>query len=399
MPDIEKHLDLDLKSGSLSPEQSRLMLRDVLLGACTRRISHDMNNMISGIQGYTSLALRSKETSEKVQQYLLKVSKCCDMTIQRNNELLALFHANYEDKPSDLVKTLHKIISFYNRFYSDNCQVEVVQSNFWPKTSLNENDLKEILLYLILKLKFEINTAGRIRIALSNSQQSMYRNKVTLSFIPYESTVGVNESDKKGINKSVYQQNNIFFYMEVFEPTIQAMIESGGGTFISSAFQTAQVRYVIDLPIIEIQSEDRISFEKPKALPIELDRKRILIIEDQAEIRELIESFLQEEGHQTLSFENGLEFFETIQVKDMETIDLFLLDVFLPSVSGVEIALMIREKLPKAKILFCSALADEESIQEHIKFDAITSILRKPFTKEDLIQKCEHYFSDSVITD
>ena len=106
---------------------------------------------------------------------------------------------------------------------------------------------------------------------------------------------------------------------------------------------------------------------------------KILIVEDQKDIGELIKIQLQLKGHQPTLVENGNKAIELIQSPDQQ-FDLFILDRMLPGISGVEICKFIRFfiRTKTIPILFVTALAQPENIIEGLEAGA-DDYVTKPF--------------------
>lgn len=84
-------------------------------------------------------------------------------------------------------------------------------------------------------------------------------------------------------------------------------------------------------------------------------REKILIVDDEVEILELIKSYLIEEQYQVLTAQNAKRALTKIKT---ETPDLILLDIMLPDIDGIELCLEIR-KISNAPILFISCKSQE----------------------------------------
>jgi CheY-like chemotaxis protein len=89
------------------------------------------------------------------------------------------------------------------------------------------------------------------------------------------------------------------------------------------------------------------------------NRKRILLVEDHAESRELVEFSLKEYAVICAS-----DFDEGLSLAQQQKFDLFILDNWLPDRSGVELCRIIREFDPHTPILFCSSAAYGRDISE-----------------------------------
>lgn len=105
--------------------------------------------------------------------------------------------------------------------------------------------------------------------------------------------------------------------------------------------------------------------------------RRIAIIEDNAEINNLIRKILEAENYFSSQFFNGQEVLD--QLDEILSHDIILLDVMLPVVDGIEIYNKISGLKPEAlnKILFLTAKSDSETLRfftdNHCKF------ITKPF--------------------
>jgi len=107
------------------------------------------------------------------------------------------------------------------------------------------------------------------------------------------------------------------------------------------------------------------------------NRKRILLVEDHAESRELVEFNLKEYVVICAS-----DFDEGLSLAQQQKFDLFILDNWLPDRSGVELCRIIREFDPHTPILFCSSAAYGSDISEAMHAGA-QGYLIKPVSCDD----------------
>ncbi len=114
---------------------------------------------------------------------------------------------------------------------------------------------------------------------------------------------------------------------------------------------------------------------------------KIVIAEDERDIRELITFTLQFAGHQVIATANGAE---AVAAVERERPDIVLLDVRMPKMSGYEAcrALKSNEKTHDIPVVFLSAKGQEAEVQEGLKAGAKAYIL-KPFAPDELIAQVE----------
>jgi DNA-binding response OmpR family regulator len=117
------------------------------------------------------------------------------------------------------------------------------------------------------------------------------------------------------------------------------------------------------------------------------DRHKILIAEDEADIRGLIVFSLRYAGFDVVEASNGQEAMDKALV---ESPDLVLLDVRMPRMSGYEVcrALKSREETKRIPIVFLSARGQEGEIKQGLELGAEEYIL-KPFAPDELSRRVE----------
>ncbi len=119
-------------------------------------------------------------------------------------------------------------------------------------------------------------------------------------------------------------------------------------------------------------------------------KPRILIIDDDEGIRNLIASILSNDQYQIEQAENGhqaLEIFHTFQPH------IIILDVIIPEMSGIDILNEIRKIDNQVKIIMISGWHDLGIVKESIELGA-TDFITKPFTPEELRNLIQKYFSE-----
>ena len=108
-------------------------------------------------------------------------------------------------------------------------------------------------------------------------------------------------------------------------------------------------------------------------------KKRILVIDDEADIRDIVRLCLSEEGYEVLEATNGNEgILKAIQEKP----DLIVLDIMMPGINGFEVAKHLKDD-PNTRdipIVILSVLAHDSQYRQ-----GILDYISKPFRQEDLV--------------
>ena len=108
---------------------------------------------------------------------------------------------------------------------------------------------------------------------------------------------------------------------------------------------------------------------------------RILLAEDDAAARDLVQRALGLDGHEVLVTQDGLEALEKMQ--GAGRIDLLISDVQMPGLDGISLVEKALAAYPGLRVVLMSGFADELDRAEHLKA-RITRIITKPFTLEQI---------------
>src|SRR5436305_461731 len=119
-------------------------------------------------------------------------------------------------------------------------------------------------------------------------------------------------------------------------------------------------------------------------------RARILIVDDEAVVRNSLGDWFRDEGYECDTAESAKVALEKLA---RERWDIFLLDIRMPGINGLELQRKLKEAQPDATVIIMTAFASVESAVEAMKQGAYDYII-KPFNPDDLehtIQKAmEH---------
>jgi two-component system cell cycle sensor histidine kinase/response regulator CckA len=111
----------------------------------------------------------------------------------------------------------------------------------------------------------------------------------------------------------------------------------------------------------------------------------ILLVEDDAEVRDLARRVLQRQGYTLLQAEDGQTAMQ-MAAKHSGPFHLLLTDVVMPGMSGTALAEQLTQTHPHLKVLYMSGYADNAIVQRSLLEPGV-AFLQKPFTPTDLARK------------
>ncbi|MCB9079027.1 MAG: response regulator [Anaerolineaceae bacterium] len=112
---------------------------------------------------------------------------------------------------------------------------------------------------------------------------------------------------------------------------------------------------------------------------------QILLVEDDAAVRELSARILRWHGFKVIEADNGEQALHSL-VDQSITIDLLLTDIVMPQMSGEALALQLIARFPDLKVLFTSGYSND-ILRRPDKWTLDISFLPKPFTPSSLVER------------
>lgn len=116
----------------------------------------------------------------------------------------------------------------------------------------------------------------------------------------------------------------------------------------------------------------------------------ILIAEDDESIRGLFQMIFSDMGEEVIACKNGGEAIDEIRRQGSRYFKLALIDLYMPVVTGDEVARVIRQELPETIIVLVSAASDQKLVNKLLEEDVIDAHLPKPRDIDELprLLKC-----------
>lgn len=124
----------------------------------------------------------------------------------------------------------------------------------------------------------------------------------------------------------------------------------------------------------------------------EPNRPKILVVDDDPEMRQLLEDVLTREGYVVFHAKNGSE--ALLRLRE-ESYDVIILDKIMTDLSGLEILPGIKLVQPEAQVILITAFGDRETYLEAIGKGA-TAYLAKPFGMSVLIQMVKQAIEQKI---
>jgi len=378
----------------LREEDARLKLQEQLyqaqkmesIGTLAGGVAHDFNNILTGMVGFAELALMELGPRHEIAEYLRHILSLGARARDLVQQLLLFGRPSASERQRcDLHTLLSEFTALLGRTLPEHIEIEVDLPQEALVIEANPSQLQQVLLNIAVNARDAMPTGGRLRI----EARSVDVEAPAVPHIQPGRFVRVTLSDTgPGIPPHILPH--------IFEPFFTTK-EVGKGTGLGLAVAYGIIK--AHGGWIDVESElghgTRFHLYLPALAPQPLSgepsleegelpggHETILLIEDEAIILELGRQMLQSLGYHVLTARDGQEGVALYAAWHSQ-IDLILLDVVMPRMSGHQAFQQLRRINPKAKILLITGYSPERVAAELLAQGAL-GVVQKPYGRREL---------------
>lgn len=358
------------------------------IGRLAGSIAHDFNNILSIIHGSNQLIQMYTKNNPQIERYTLSITKGVEKARDFIKKLLAFSKRQpFIPKIYDLNEIIKEEIKLIKPTIREDITLELNTSDSPLLVNLDRTQFTQIILNLTVNAIDAMPDGGKIIIS-TEAKQFEYEHKKIYPFIREGSFACINFSDT-GIGIPEQIKDKIFEPFFTTKPegtglgltTVYGIVQQHNGFITVYSEEGKGTTFRIYLPLSISVEKSQEEHEDDSEISI----RRILLVEDNEEVRTIVEEMLKIHGFEVYSFSNGLEALN--KFKELSNIiDLCIFDVIMPSIGGFELYKKIKGIKPDIKVLFMTGYTDNLSqIQTIIKEGQ--QIINKPFSISELKKK------------
>lgn len=386
---IERTQDLEQANAQLKEEMKQRKRAEAALvqgqkmeaiGLLTGGIAHDFNNLLTAVIGNLD-RIRARARDAKTVRLAENAYLAAERGAKLTAQLLAFSRIQkLATQPVDvnaLISGMHELL---NHSLGPSVTLRyALQPDLRPANS-DPNQLELAILNLAINSR-DAMPEGRGEILIETSQHDG-----TDGPHPGGGFVTISVTDN-GSGMTPETANRAFDPFFTTKPAgkgtglglsqVYGIAHQAGGTATLSSEPGVGTTVSICLPVSQAQTARGDSTPQSCAHP---NTETILIVDDDADVRELVGDYLAEIGYRTHVAESGEE---ALRLLDELTPDLLVADFAMPGLNGAEVARTFRQRLPTVPVVFFSGYADSAALEEAV---GSAPLLRKPFRPSELAQ-------------
>ncbi len=367
------------------------------IGRIAGGIAHDFNNILTAIMGNAAMGERCLDPQSQAAARIKAIREAADRAGQLTRQLLTISRKQRINPAfvnvNEAVLNVGKILE---RILGEDIELKISLEEDLRSIFADSSQIEQIILNLSVNARDAMQQGGTLEISTNNVDLDMSFCCNHPDAIPGE-YIKLSVSDTgSGIPKE-----SLGYIFEPFYTTkktgtgfglsiVYSVIKRYAGHIEIDTALRSGTKFSIYLPAVSGQAKIPKTPSVPEEMTI-LSGKRILVVEDEESIREILGDIFQEMGCRTLSAPNAEA--ALAQYLDFgEPIDLLITDVILPGRRGPEMAEEFKRVYPGMKIMFMSGYPDEKIRQSDI-VPGRDAFIAKPFTPEMILEKIRKVLS------
>ena len=124
--------------------------------------------------------------------------------------------------------------------------------------------------------------------------------------------------------------------------------------------------------------------------------KKIMVVDNEPDIVDLTRTVLELGGYNVVAAHSGEE---CLRLLEKEKVDLVLLDIMMPGMSGWDVFNRINKKSPNIKVAFMSVLEISDKRKQVLFEEGIADYIMKPFDKDSLLNRIDKILEEKEEND
>ena len=372
-----------------SEEQLRQAQKMEAIGILAGGVAHDFNNILTAIMGYSQLLTRrlgpDSPHKDTVKEILNAGSRAAALTSQ----LLAFSRRQIlEPKVLDLNDVVRNMEKMLRRLIGEDVDFLTVLEPKLDRVKVDPGQIEQILLNLAVNSRDAMPDGGTLIIETKNAELDKFYADDHLEVTPgpyvmvsvSDNGCGMDEEMRSRIFEPFFTTKGAGKGTGLGLSTVFGIIKQSGGHVSVYSEPSQGTTFKIYLPKVEVAKSAARPSQDHDPLPVH--DERILLVEDQDQVRDVVAQMLESYGYEVLSAACGEAALQK-STTEKGPIHLLLTDLVMPGMSGRELSEHLAVLRPATRCLFMSGYTDDAVVRNKV-LDSGIPFIHKPFTADAL---------------
>lgn len=354
------------------------------LGILAGGIAHDFNNLLAIILGNASILDRSLPADSPLRTALDPIVRTSERATDLCKQMLAYSgRGKFIVEPVDFNAIIEDMLPLVQLSLSKKIAIQATLAPELPVIEADGTQLRQVLMNLVLNAGEAIGDAlGAIHVSTAIGAP-LANGQPTVVLEITDTGCGMDEATRGRIFDPFFSTK--FTGRGLGLGTVQGIVRGHKGTIVVESEPGKGSRFRITLPGSAASLPDAMAAARGDREPAAPLGGRILVVDDEAEIRQLMTRMFAALGFQTVAAKDGEECLE--RLKDSpESFDLVFLDLTMPRLDGPETFRLLHLLRPELPVVLMSGYTEQEAAAKFVG-KKVAGFITKPFTMQRLEAK------------
>jgi two-component system cell cycle sensor histidine kinase/response regulator CckA len=358
------------------------------VGTMAGGIAHDFNNLLMGIQGLTSLLMFDIDPAHPHVEHLKEIEDCVKSAADLTKQILGFARGGkYEVKPTDLNELIESNSQMFGRTQKEILIYKEYQKFVWT-VEVDQGQIGQVLMNIFVNAWQAMPNGGALSIATANiTLDANYVKPFQLAPGRYvklsvtDTGLGMDENIQKRIFEPFFTTKEMGRGTGLGLATVYGIIKNHGGFIEVNSRKGEGTTFNIYLPATEVEVVE----EKRADEKLVRGSETVLFVDDEDLIIDVGEQILKRMGYTVFVARSRKEALEIFS-KKKDDIDMVILDMIMPDMSGGEAYDRLCEIHPDIKVLLSSGYSLRGQAR-NILARGCKGFIQKPFNMRELSHK------------
>jgi signal transduction histidine kinase/CheY-like chemotaxis protein len=358
------------------------------IGRLAGGVAHDFNNLLTIINGYADILLRERVESPQYHERVLEILQAGERAAALTQQLLAFSRKQVREPRvvdvNALISDMHKMLQ---RLLGETVELSAKPSSVPEPVLADAAQLQQVIMNLAVNARDAMPKGGKLIIETSHLQLDGSYTVGPPEIKPGEyvllsvsdNGIGMDEATKRHIFEPFFTTKPAGSGTGLGLATVYGIVKQSGGWIWVYSEPGKGTTFKVYLPRTATAQEVELT---PESEPQLRGSETVVIVEDQAEVRNLAATILRSYDYVVIEAADAQSALKICGDKS-RSVHLILTDVVMPGMSGYELARRAREVCPNIKVVVMSGYSDNIADTP----PEFSLYVAKPFTPTSLAKK------------
>jgi PAS domain S-box-containing protein len=376
---------LDITERKRLEEQLRQSQKMEAIGQLAGGVAHDFNNILTVIHGHASLLMADKNLSTSAARSAQQIGQAAERAAGLTRQLLTFSRRQVmQPRQLDLNEIVSDMTMMLGRILGEDI---ALQLNYWSQPAFVRADasmIEQVLLNLAVNARDAMPKGGRLAIKITTDHRRGHPDARAGDYVCLsvsDSGCGIPPENLRRIFEPFFTTKEVGKGTGLGLATVYGIVKQHEGWIEVSSEPGRGATFRVYLPA-SARSNGATHGDGPNPTP-RGGSETILVVEDEAPVRELVCSVLTGYGYNVVAAESGLKALDVWKQRG-DSIQLLLTDLVMPDkINGRELAARLQAERPHLKVIFTSGysadvVGDDFVLQRGLHY------LQKPYDPKKL---------------